>query len=113
MIELAIKEHMERLLDAPVFFEFPQDQTQRFVVLKIENNPRENLLDSAMLVADSYGGSQLEAAGLNTIVKMVLDSLIELPRISASHRGGDYPAFDTQNKRYRYQAVQNITYYEE
>lgn len=113
MIEITIKEHLERNLDVPVFFEFPKDAADRFLVLKVENNPRENLVDSAMLVADSYGPSLAGAAALNSRVKRVLDGLVELPSVSASRRGGDYPAFDTSNKRYRYQAVQNITYYEE
>lgn len=111
MIEFTVKEHLESCLDAPVFFEFPEEAPEYFVVLKKEGDPRENLLDSAMIVADSYGPSLLAAAMLNESVKNALDDLVILPNISASRRGGDYPAFDTNNKRYRYQAVQNITYY--
>ena len=111
MIEITIKEHLESRLDAPIFFEFPEDAPDSFVVLKKDGNPRENLLDSAMIIADSYGPSLLEAAMLNEAVKTALDDLVTLPNISASRRGGDYPAFDTKNKRYRCQAVQNITYY--
>lgn len=113
MIEFIVKEHLERHLDAPVFFEYPRNPADRFVVLKIDNNPRENLLDSALLVVDSYGPSQIAAAMLNSLVKPILDNLASLPQVSASKRGGDYPAFDSVNKKYRYQAVQNITYYEE
>lgn len=111
MIELTVKEHLEQHLDAPVYFEFPEDAPDYFVVLKKEGNPRENQLDSAMLVVDSYGPSLLAAAMLNETVKTALDDLVQLPQISASRRGGDYPAFDTKNKRYRCKAVQNITYY--
>lgn len=111
MIEIVIKEFMERRLDAPVFFEFPEKALDYFIILKKEGNPRENMLDSALLVVDSYGPSHLAAAMLNETVKTALDDLVQLPQISASRRGGDYPAFDTKNKRYRYQAVQNITYY--
>ena len=113
MIALVVKEHLERNLSAPVYFEFPQNPPDDFIVLKVENNPRENLLDSALIVASSYGKTQLAAASLNHAVKPILDSLVEMPSISASRRGGDYPAFDSANKKYRYQAVQNITYYEE
>lgn len=113
MIEMIVKEHLESRLDAPVFFEFPEDPTDYFLVLKKDGNPRENLMDSAMLVVDSYGPSLLAAAMVNEAVKKALDDLALLPNISASRRAGDYPAFDTKNKRYRYQAVQNITYYEE
>lgn len=113
MIEITVKEHLESRLDAPVYFEFPADPPEYFLILKKEGNPRENLLDSAMLVVDSYGPTNLAAAMVNESVKKALDALVDLPSISASKRGGDYPAFDTKNKRYRYQAVQNITYYEE
>ena len=98
-------------LGIPVYMEYPEKPPENFVVLKKEGNPRENLLDSAMLVADSYGGTLLRAAVINEQVKAVLDTLVELPEVTSSTRGGDYPAFDTKNKRYRYQAVQNITYY--
>ena len=113
MIELIVKEHLESRLDAPVFFEFPADAPDYFLILKKEGNPRENMLDSAMLIVDSYGPNLMAAAMVNESAKKTLDDLALLPNISASRRGGDYPAFDTKNKRYRYQAVQNITYYEE
>lgn len=113
MIDLVVKQHLESRLAVPVYFEFPADPPASFVLLNLENNPRENLLDSALLVVSSYGSTQYKAAVLNDSVKPVLDSLAELSCISASRRGGDYPAFDTERKKYRYQAVQNITYYEE
>ena len=113
MIELIVKEHLDENLDVPVYFEFPNKAPQQFILVKIETNPRENMLDSAMLVVDSYGPSQLEAMRLNAKIKTALDQLVQLPSISASKRGGDYPAFDAIRKRYRYQAVQNITFYEE
>lgn len=111
MIEITVQEHLESKLDAHVFFEFPKEAPDYLIVLKKEGNPRENLLDSAMIIADSYGPSLLGAAMLNERVKAALDDLVQLPQISSSSRGGDYPFFDTKNKRYRYQAVQNITHY--
>lgn len=111
MIELIIKAFLERILPCPVYMRFPDHPGNRFVVLKVEHNPRENHIDSATLVAESYGESQLEAAKLNELTKSAMDELTELPEIAGSHRGGDYPFFDTTHKRYRYQAVQNITHY--
>lgn len=111
MIELTIKAFLERILPCHVYMRFPDDPGSRFVVLELEHNPRENHIESAILVADSYGESQLEAAKLNELVKSALDELTELDDIAGSHRGGDYPFFDTKHKRYRYQAVQNITHY--
>lgn len=111
MIELTVKDFLEARLTVPVFAEYPEDPPDSFVVLRKGDSSRENLLDSAMLVADSYGTSLLEAAWLNELVKAVLDNLVLLDNISSSRRGGDYPAYDTKNKRHRYQAVQNISHY--
>lgn len=111
MIELTVKEFMEACLTVPLFLEYPEDPPNSFVVLRKGDSGRDNLLDSAMLVADSYGPSLLEAARLNELVKAVLDNLVLLDTVSSSRRGGDYPAYDTKNKKHRYQAVQNITHY--
>lgn len=111
MIEIEIKDFLSASLNVPIYFEFPKKPPDTFVVLKKSGNGRENLLDAATLVADSYAPSMLEAAKLNDWVKLALDALTELDEISSSARAGDYPVFDTQNKKYRYQAVQNITHY--
>lgn len=111
MIEITVKDYVGKSLQVPVFMEFPENPPKRFVVLKKGDSGRENYLDSAMFVADSYAESLLEAAKLNEQVKDILDMLTELDSISSSRRAGDYPAFDTKNKRYRYQAVQTITHY--
>lgn len=111
MIEIAVKDFMAEKLGVPIYFEFPSKPPDTFVVLKVSGNGRENLLDAATLVADSYAPSMLEAAKLNDRVKTALDALTDLDEVSSSRRAGDYPVFDTQNKKYRYQAVQNITHY--
>ena len=111
MIEITVRKYLERKLLIPVYMEFPPDPPARFVVLRKADSSRENMLDSSMLVADSYAESLLETAKLNEQVKSALDLLIELNEVSRSTRGGDYPFFDTKNNRYRYQAVQNVTHY--
>lgn len=111
MIELTVKEFLESRLTVPLFMEYPEDPPDSFVVLRKGDSGRENHLDSAMLVADSYGPSLLEAARLNELVKAILDNLVLLDCVSSSRRGGDYPAYDTNNKKHRYQAVQNISHY--
>lgn len=111
MIELIVMEFIEQRLNVPVRLEYPEDPPESFVILKRESNPRENQLDSAMIVADSYGKSLLEAAQLNEEVKAAMDDLVTLSAVCSSTRSGDYPAFDIKNKKHRYQAVQNITHY--
>lgn len=111
MIEQKILEFVEAALQVPVSMEIPANPEQRFVVLKLSGQGRENHLEAANLIADSYAESLLEAMKLNTQVKSVLDSLDTLDEISGIHLAADYPLTDTGNKRYRYQAVYEVHHY--
>lgn len=111
MIEITVREFLEQKLPVSVHMEFPENPDDCFVVIRKTDSTRENRIDSAKLVADSYAESLYEAAVLNEQVKSAMDDLAELPEVCSSDRITDYPAIDTQNKRYRYQAVQSITYY--
>lgn len=111
MIEITVLDFLTEKLPMPVYMEFPSNPDTRFVVLRKGDSSREDWLKSAMFVVESYAESLLEAAKLNEQVKAVMDNLTDLPEISASKPAGDYPLTDTKNKRYRYQAVYNITHY--
>lgn len=111
MIETIVKDFMESCLPVPVFMEYPKDPHKRFVVLRKAGGSRDDLVDTAMFIADSYAESMFESAKLNEQVVAAFDSLTDLDAVSSSKRGGDYNIPDTQNKRYRYQAVCNLTYY--
>ncbi len=111
MIEIEVRSFFEDSLKIPVYMEFPSEKITRFVVLRKANTDRENLIDGAQFVAESYEESLFKAAELNELVKAKADELTELDTVVAVERGGDYPAFDHTNKRYRYQAIFNITHY--
>ena len=65
-----------------------------------------------MMAVQSYAGNLLEAAQLNDQVKQAMDSLPELADIGAARLNSDYNFTDTASKRYRYQAVYDVTHYE-
>ena len=111
MIEITILEFVEAGLTVPVHTEIPADPPTRFVVLKRSGEGRENLVEGALLIADSYAESMMEASKLNEQVKSVLDNLDTLDEISSVQLASDYPVIDTSNKRYRYQAVYEINHY--
>lgn len=111
MIEIILLDYLEGALKIPVTPEYPEDPPERFVVLRFGDTTRENLLETTVVIAESHEGSLLKAAQLNRQVKAAMDALTELPEISAARLASDYPAPDTKNKRYRYQAVYNITHY--
>ena len=111
MIEIIIRSYLEKVLSVPAFMEFPEDPPDRFVVLKKGDTTRDNWLETTMVIVESYDESLLKAAKLNQQVKAAMDMLPTMPEISAARLGADYPAPDTKNKKYRYQAVYNITHY--
>lgn len=111
MIEIITKDYLAPKIPVSVYMELPSHPPERFVVLRKTNSTRENFVDTAMFVAESYAESLLEAAILNEQVKNAIDDMIELDTIASVERAGDYPFQDEKNKRYRYQAVYNITHY--
>ena len=111
MIEQIILDYVSAALSVPVRMEIPADPPARFVVLKRSGRGRENRLEAANLIADSYAESLLEASRLNEQVKAVLDELDSLDEISDAQLATDYPLTDTASKQYRYQAVYEIYHY--
>lgn len=111
MIEIIVRDYLEQMLSVPVFMEFPENPPDRFVILKKGDTTRDNWLETAEFIPESYETSMMDAAKLNQRVKDAMDALTELDNISASDLAADYPAFDEKNKRHRYQAVYNVTYY--
>lgn len=111
MIEITVLDFVAERLEVPVRMEVPAKPPNRFVVLRKTHSSRENFIDTSIFVADSYAESLLEAAKLNEQVMSVMDDLIELNTVSSARRSGDYPFPDTSTKRYRYQAVYDITHY--
>lgn len=111
MIEIILRDYLEQMVHVPVYMEFPKDPPERFVVLRKGDTSRENWLETTVFIPESYAESMLSAAKLNGLIKTCMDSLVNLPEISASRLGTDYPAFDNKNNRYRYQAVYDVTHY--
>ena len=121
LIEIAVKDHMKAAMDCPVYMEFPErDAPEYFLVLDKTEGSREEHIDSAMFLVQSYGPNKLAAAMLNEAAKKAMLNeaakkamlqLEELPRIVECGLNSDYPFPDTKRKRHRYQAVFDITYY--
>ena len=113
MIEIIIKNYLEEKLSLPVVLEVPADPPSSFVLLEKTGSSREERIDRAMLAIQSYAPSMYEAARLNERVKAAMDSAAELDAVSASRLNSDYNFTDTTTKRYCYQAVYDLVYYDE
>jgi len=113
MIEKFLYDYLNRVLKVPAYMEEPESPPQKYVLIEKTGSSEENYISSAVIAVQSYGVSLYEAALLNGDVKNAMRDLVQFPRISRCRLGSDYNFTDTQTKRYRYQAVFNITYYEE
>ena len=113
MIETIALGYLSEHLDVPVYMEEPENPPQAYVVLEKTGSVKTNFIESAMVAAQSYGASLYDAAILNGEVKKALEEMAILPCVSSVKLNSDYNFTDPETRRYRYQCVYDITYYEE
>ena len=116
MIEIIIKKFLESKLSVPVLMEQdPKSTASQFVIIEKTGGAQKNHISSAIMTIQSYGASKYEAAALNEEVKRWmldgLEGLITVDEVSSVNLNSDYDLTDTTTKRYRYQAVYEITHY--
>lgn len=111
MIEGVVRGYLEDALDVPCRMEVPSGAPERFVVVEKTGSDTENHICRATIAVQSYGPTLLEAARLNERVKAAMDGLSGLDEICRCRLNSDYNYTDTASKRYRYQAVYDITHY--
>lgn len=113
MIEKIIIDYLNEKLDVPVYAEVPADDDGRFVVIEKTGSGRVNRLDSATIAVQSYADTMLDAAALNQVAKGYMLALPgESMDVSAVRLDTDYNFTDTETRKYRYQGVFVVTYYE-
>ena len=112
MIELIVLEHlMTKLNMTDVYMEVPDNPPKKFVVIDKTGGGRKNLICSATLAIQSYDETLAKAAVLNKDVKAAMYDLAENINVGKVALETDYNFTDTSTKRYRYQAVFDITHY--
>ena len=96
----------------PAYMEMPEAPPDApFVLIEKTKGSAKNRILHATVIVQSYGKSLLEAAETNERVKALMENIIELDEISKISLNSDYNFTDTASKRYRYQAVFDITHY--
>ena len=111
MIEQIVLEHLAAALEVPVGMEVPAAPPARFAVLEKTSSSGADHLCTAQFAVQSYGPTLLAAMELNEQVKAAMDGLDELDEVVSSRLNSDYNFTDTATKRYRYQAVYDVTHY--
>lgn len=111
MIEQIVLNHLSTALSVPVFAELPTPLEKSFAVIEKTGSGISNHINSATIAVQAYADTLLGAAQLNEAVKEAMENLIDLDSISRCKLNTDYNFTDTASKRYRYQAVFDITHY--
>lgn len=113
MIEVVVREFLDHELNVDVFLQYPSGRkARRFIVLEKVGSSRENFLNRASIAIQSYEEDLYWAARLNEVVKEAMGTLAKDSRIGAVRLISDYNFTDLEMKRYRYQAVYEIYYYD-
>lgn len=113
MIEKIILDYLDEALTVPVWMEIPKGETipAEYVLLEKTGSNRQDHISYATIAIQSYADSMYDAATLNEAVKTAMDAIITLDSIGKSKLNSDYNFTDTETKKYRYQAVYDITHY--
>ena len=113
MIEKTILDYLNSVLTQPVWMEIPKGEPlpAEYVLLEKTGSSRKDHINYATLAIQSYADSMYAAAVLNEAVKAAMDASITLDAIGKAKLNSDYNFTDTETKKYRYQAVYDITHY--
>lgn len=111
IIEKTVIDYLKDSLEMEVYGEFPEDPPSSFLVVEKTGSRREEMINFGTVAVQSYAESLYKASELNERVKEAMDNMVILPSVNEVELNGDYNFTDLSMKRYRYQAVYEITHY--
>ena len=112
MVETIILNYLNITLDVSAYMEEPERPEGSYVLIEKTGSQTQNRIETAMVAIQSYGKSLAEAAKLNAAVKKAMDGIVSLHSIGSAKLNSDYNYTDMETKRYRYQCVYNIVFYD-
>lgn len=111
MIEKIVIDYLKDSLEIEVYGEFPENPPGSFLIAEKTGGRREEMIDFATIAIQSYAPTLYSAAELNLRVKAAMEDIVDLPSVNEAELNSDYNFTDLSMKRYRYQAVYEITHY--
>lgn len=115
MIETQVFDYVSTVSGVPCFMEIPANPPAEFIVIeRIGGAANELGFNTATFAVQTYGETLYKAANLaHDIVPELLQLRYEVDNVSfIDVSAGPYNFTDTDNKRYRYQTVYELSYYE-
>lgn len=113
MIERTVMDYLEESLQTECRTERPEDPPARYILVeKLPSTIREHISISRIAL-QCYAPTLYEAAELSTRAKIAMLEMISLDDIAAVGLESEYNFTNPVDKQPRYQAVFEITHYEE
>lgn len=113
MIEKTLLDHLNGLLQEPVYLDVPAKPPVQYYKLEKTGSGEENQIRFSTFALQSYGGSLLETVKMNYLGIEAMRQAVQLRTVAYVVLDSDYNFTDTSRKQHRYQAVFHITHYEE
>lgn len=110
MIEVIVLNYLNSVLDVPVFAERQNEEPDEFIIIEKTGSNEVDCIESATIAIQSYSDSLIHAIKLNAKVKEAMNNIVELGTVSDCSLNSDYNYTDQTEKKYRYQAIFDITY---
>lgn len=110
MIETIILNYLKTVLDVAVYMEVPMKEPESYVVIEKTGGGQKNKVENSIVIIQSYAKDLLGAAKLNDQVKQLMLTA-SINEVGGIEMNSDYNFTDLSKKKYRYQAVFNITHY--
>lgn len=111
MIEKIVLNYLNDALGVKVCMEEEENMPQEYVLVEKTGSGKENHIFDATIVVQSFSDTMYHAAMLNEKVKAAMENIVVLDDITRCDLNTDYNYTDTSRKKYRYQAVFDITHY--
>ena len=112
MIEQIILQYLETTsMNVAVITEIPPDPPDEYIIIKKAGSERENHIDTATMQFDCCAKSKYRAAEISSELQTAIEDMVTLDNVSCCEFGGDYDNTDTENKKYCYRVMYNITYF--
>lgn len=111
MIEEILIRYLGETLGIPVFATEPENPPESYLKIEKTGSGVRNWIRTATVAVQSYGPSMLAAAELNERVVQAMLQSSSQDEISRCELNSDYNFTDPKTRRFRYQAVFDLTYF--
>lgn len=110
LIEITIRNYLlEKIPNVPIEVTEPTDE-DKYIVFRIVDRGKQDLINGATVEFYSYGPSKLEAAMLDEELRTAMEEIVELDSIFSSKLGGGNDDYNDVLDKYRYRSYFNLTY---